>query len=484
MVRLGVKHRVIAPSNTIAIIRRKHLKMFGKSFVDPHAECGVVSVQTLTSKSSERNELLQRWVKQITLCVYDEGHHYVRQGLWARAVDCMSNAKLLFVSATPERADGKGLGLQADGFAEVMVEGPTTHWLIEQGFLARFSYKAPESDLDLDGIPVTASGEFNAKVLRARTVESSLVGDAVTQYKKFANGQKAIAFASDVDTAKDLAAAFNAAGIKSAALSGATDQGVRDRELDAFENGDTLVLFNVDLFDEGFDVPAVVAVLLLRVTNSLAKYLQMVGRALRILEGKKEAIIIDPVRNWERHGMPNWPRQWTLLGKEKGSRAGPSDTIPQRVCLVCTQPYEVIYTVCPHCGAPMPEPQGRAAPEQVDGDLMELDVEAMMALFHKMNAADMDDADYSADQLRRNIPPIGRSADMKRHQAAKYRRKVLRELVAWWVGMQPEARPLSEKHRRFYHRFGIDIGTAFTLNAKDTDALIERIQLKFAEDMT
>ena len=484
LAKLGVKHRVIAQPNTLAVIRRKHLKLFSKSFLDPHAQCGVVSVQTLTSKSSGNNAPLQRWIKQVTLAVFDEGHHYVEQGLWGRAVEMMGNAKLLFVTATPERADGKGLGEYADGFCEEMVEGPTTQWLIDQGFLSRFVYKAPKTDLNIDDLPITASGEVNAKVLRARTIESHLVGDIVNHYKQFALGKKTIVFASDVETAEEMAGAFRAAGIRAVALSGKTDQGERDRELDAFENGDLTVLVNVDLFDEGFDVPAVSCVILARVTMSLGKYLQMVGRGLRIMDGKEEAIIIDPVRNWERHGMPNWPRKWTLDAREKGSRSGPSDTIPQRVCLACTQPYEVIYKKCPHCGEPMPEPGGRSAPEQVDGDLMELDVEGMMALFSAMQKADMNDEEYAIGQIGRGVPRIGRGADMKRHQSAKYRRSVLRELVAWWVGMQPDGRELSEKHRRFFHRFGVDIGTAFTLNTKDTDALIERVQQQFAEDMT
>ncbi len=483
LARLGVKHRVVAQPSTLAVIRRKHLKLFGKSFIDPHAQCGVISVQTLTSKSSGNNATLQRWINQVTLAVFDEGHHYVRQGLWGRAVEMMGGAKLLFVTATPERADGKGLGVHADGFCDVMLEGPTTQWLIERGHLSGFVYKAPKTDLNVDDLPITASGEVNAKALRARTIESHLVGDVVSHYKQFALGKKTIVFASDVETAEEMAGGFRVAGIRATALSGKTEQGVRDRELDAFENGDLTVLVNVDLFDEGFDVPAVCCVVLARVTMSLGKYLQMVGRALRTMDGKKEAIIIDPVRNWERHGMPNWPRKWTLDAKEKGSRSGPSDMVPQRICLGCTQPYEVIYKVCPHCGEDMPEPGGRSAPEQVDGDLMELDVEGMLALFAKMQKADMSDEEYALDQLRRGIPPIGRGADMRRHQAAKYRRSVLRELVAWWVGMQPEGRELSEKHRRFYHRFGVDIGTAFTLNAKGTDALIERVQQQFAEDM-
>ena len=501
LAKLGVKHRVIAPPKTIAMIRRKQLKLFGKSFVDPHAEVGVVSVQTLTSPASGRNEPLQSWVRQVTFAVWDEGHHYVDSGSWAKAVHMFDQAKMLFVTATPERADGKGLGEYSDGFVEEMIEGPTTGWMIEQGYLSSFLYKAPATDLDVAGLAVGKDGEFNAKALRARVVESNLVGRVVDQYRQFSPGKRAIVFASDVQTSNDLAAEFNAGGIPAAALDGTTDQGIREREQERFERGDLLVLVNVDLFDEGYDVPAAECAILARPTQSLAKYLQMVGRVLRVIYAdgydlstqagrlaaiaagpKPNAVIIDPVRNWERHGAPNWPRLWTLDGRVKGTRAAADDTIPQRVCVGCTQPYEAFYEACPHCGL-VPEPAGRSAPEQVDGDLMELDVEAMAALFKKMRAADMPDDEYALDQLRRRLPPVGRSADMRRHKSAKYRRAVLENLVGWWVGMQPDARTLAEKHRRFFHRFGIDIGTAFTLGTKDTDALIERITASFAKDI-
>ena len=499
---LDVKHRVIAPPNVVALIRRKQLKLFDKSFVDPHAQVGVVSVQTLTSAGASKNRELQRWVGQVTLAVFDEGHHYVKTGLWAKAVEAFSKAKLLFVTATPERADGKGLGAEADGFAEIMLEGPDTKWLIEQGYLSSFKYVAPDSDLDVSGIPITASGDLNTKALRKRVVESHLVGDVVEHYLQRAKGKKAIVFATDVATAEDMEATFTAAGVRAKALSGQTEQGVRDGSLDQFESGGLDVLINVDLFDEGFDVPAAEVCILARPTESLAKFLQMVGRVLRCVYGagfdlktqegrlaaiaagdKPFALIIDPVRNWERHGMPNWPRMWSLEGRSGGGRSDSAGTVPQKVCLACTQPYFAYHTACPYCGA-IPEPPGRSSPEQVEGDLRELDVEAMAALFEKMNAAEMSDADYTLDQIGRGIPRRGRPQDLKRHQAAKYRRTVLRELVAWWVGTQPESRSMSEKHKRFYHRFGVDIATAFTLNAKDTDALIERIQQRFTEDMT
>lgn len=498
---LEVKHRIIAPPNVVALIRRKQLKRFGKSFVDPHAQAGVVSVQTMTSRGAEKNVDLQRWLKQVTLCVFDEGHHYVSSGLWAKAVQAVHPAKTLFVTATPERADGKGLGCHADGFAEEMIEGPSTKELIEQGYLSTFKYVAPDSDLDVGGIPITAAGDLNTKELRKRVVESHLVGDVVQHYLARARGKKCLVFATDVKTAEEMAEAFKAAGVSATALSGGTDSAERDRALEQFEFSDLDVLVNVDLFDEGFDVPAAEVCILARPTESLAKFLQMIGRVLRVVYadgydlstaqgrldaiaagGKPFALVIDPVRNWERHGMPNWPRVWTLDSKPKRDSAGASDTIPMKVCVKCTQPFEAFYPACPYCGA-VPEPAGRALPEQVDGDLMELDVDAMAALFERMGRADMDDDDYATDQISRGVPRIGRGADMKRHRGGKYRRTVLRELVGWWVGMQPKGRSLSEKHRRFYHRFGVDIGTAFTLNARDTDALATKIQQRFAEDM-
>lgn len=505
LARLRVKHRIIAPSNTVSNIRRKHLKKLGTSFIDPHSPVGVVSVQTITSKTAGKNRELQKWIKQVTLAVYDEGHHYVAQGLWGRAVeylDSVFNAKLLFVTATPQRADGKGLGKEFDGFAEIIVEGPTAQWLADEGYLCSYKYKAPSTDLDVSNIPVTASGDLNTKELRKRVVESHLVGDVVSHFIKFAENKQTIVFATDVETANEMEVAFQKAGINACALSGETEQTERDRRLDEFEDKKLKVLINVDLFDEGFDVPAAVVAIMARPTESLTKYLQMAGRVLRpdyalgynleFKEGrlkaihaseKPHAIIIDCVRNWERHGLPYWPREWSLASKIKGNRESKEKLIPQRICTKCTQPYEMFYKNCPYCGWPAPLPEGRNTPETVAGDLIELDVNALSALFAKIQQADMSDDEFVSGQVKRRVPPIGRSVDLKRHQKNKYRRAVLRELVAWWVGLQPQERTLSEVQQRFYYRFGIDIGTAFTLKARDTDALIERIQQRFSEDM-
>lgn len=480
---LEVKHRVVGPDKLVARIRRMQLKQYGKSFIDPHAKCGVISVQTLTSKASGNDRELQAWLHQVTLCVYDEGHHYTKNGFWARAVECMKNAKLLFVTATPERADGKGLGAHADGFCEEMIVATSTKWLIDEGFLSKFKYHAPQTDLRLEDIPITAGGELNAKALRARVVDSSLVGDVVRQYRQFADGLQTIVFADCIDTALELERAFIAAGYTAKALSGETESGERDAAIDSYAAGKTQLLVNVDLFDEGFDVPSTVAVILARPTESVAKYLQQVGRALRTAPGKDHAIVIDPVRNWERHGMPTFPRAWALDGRQKGAQKV-RDTVPQRTCLnpMCCQPYEAFYKACPYCGT-VPEPAERKTPEQVDGELGELDVEAMNALFDRYRQANKSPEEYAREQIARGIPAIGRGPDMRRHQAALHRRDVLKELVAWWWGCQPADRAEGEKQRRFFHRFGVDVMTAFTLNEAETDSLIVRISAKFALDV-
>lgn len=472
-----IKHRIVAPPSVVAIVRRAHLKKFGKSFVDPHALVGVASAQTLASKSTETNHLVMRWIKQCDLAVFDEGHHYVGDGSWGKAVHLFDHAaRLLFVSASPDRADGKPLS-----FCDVLVEGKTTQWLIDNKRLSPFKYYAPASNLGVDDIPVTASGDFNARAFRAQVVESDIVGDVVAQYLKLAKGKKAIVFATDVETAFDMADAFKAQGVRALALHGGTDSAEREKGLELFEAHGYDVLVNVDLFDEGFDVPSVECVIMARPTMSIIKFLQQAGRSLRVLKGKDNAIIIDMVRNWERHGLPSFPRTWTIDGRPKGEGKA-RDAEPLSLCLACTQPFPAYLKACTLCGAER-VPAGRNSPDQVDGDLFELDVAAMQALFKKIDAANMSDADYQRDQISRGIPEIGRGPDLKRYQAAKYRRQVLDNLIGWWVGSQPKDRELAEIQRRFYARLGVDMATAKTLNAADTDALIEKLKNNFTKDL-
>jgi DNA repair protein RadD len=477
----GRMHRVVAPAKTIAMIRRKHLDKFGKCFIDPQAQVGVASVQTLTSPSTGKDARLQAWFSQVTLAVFDEGHHYVEAGFWARAVKLFDMAKLLFVTATPERADGTGLGKGHGGFADVMVEGPTPRQLIDWGHLCRYDYFCPESDFDVGGVAVTDKGDFNATAMRSRVVESHLVGDLVRHYLRLAKGTQGICFVESIATAEEVAARFNASGVSAVALSGKTEEGERERALQDFETGKILMLINVDLFDEGFNVPAATTCIIGRATMSLAKYMQMVGRVLRTAKGKEKAIIIDPVRNWERHGQVTWPRQWSLKGREKGEGSN-LDKPKQKVCTGCSQLYEAFRLLCPYCGE-VPEPAERKTPEEVDGDLTALDLDALESLFAGREEANQTDEEFQRGLFARHVPTIGHNSQLKRFRATKYRRDVLRNLIGWWVGAQPEGRTTVEIQKRFYSRFGVDMLTAETLGLKETDDLIEKVAKRFDKDM-
>lgn len=500
----GIDHRIVAPIEVVRIIRRRHLKMFQKSYVNQNSEVGVVSVQTLTAKSTQRDPRIMRWVERVRLVILDEAHHYVKDGKWGRALSMLDHATVIGYTATPERSDGKGLGSHADGFAEDMVVGPSLFDLIQAGWAPPFRYHCPKTDLNLKDIPITASGDVNTRRMRVMIEKSQLVGDVVKQYHQFAHDLPAIVFANDVKTAHEIAAAFQATGVNAVALSGDTDPTVREREIEGFANGTgAKVLVNVDLFDEGLDVPGAIVCIQARVTFSVAKYMQMCGRVNRpvyangydlstaenrkraIAAGSKPyAIVIDPVSNWIRCGAPTWPRNWTLDSVEKNAtRAGKPHEERYRVCgnEICAQPYEMFRKSCPYCGEKY-VPVGRDSIDQVDGELGELDLEASQALFAKLRQANMSDREFMNSLVVKNVPPAYRQSQLKRFQETKYRREVLKNYIAWWCGFQPH-RGKSELERRFYYRFGIDMARALMLNAKDTDALMERIKGRFQDDI-
>jgi hypothetical protein len=200
---------------------------------------------------------------------------------------------------------------------------------------------------------------------------------------------------------------------------------------------------------------------------------------------KPKAVVIDPVSNWERCGFPTWPRHWSLEDVEKNSSRAKKkdDTRPQRVCLSpsCNQPFDAYKKVCPYCGHPAIAGQ-RNSVKAVDGDLEELDVRAMNALFGKLKQANMSDREFQQDQVRRRVPMKGRLQELRRFKAAKKRREVLREMMAWWMGLQPN-RSQAEIQKRFYLRFGVDVVTALTLNETQTNELIDLITTRFKDDL-
>lgn len=480
LARNRVRHRIIGPHSVVKMIVRLHMDEVGASYYDPSSRCAVAGVDTLI----RRGKQLKDWLPTVKLWVMDECHHVLRENKWGTAVTMFPNARGLGVTATPCRADGNGLGRHADGVFDVMVLGPTMRDLINMGFLTEYRIFAPSSTFKRDSIAISQStGDLNLDQMRKAVASSSLVvhsdkavvGDIVEHYRRIANGKLGVTFVPDIATATEVTQQFNDAGIPAAVVSSKTPDDERARVLREFKNRKILQLVNVDLFGEGFDLPAIEVVSMGRPTESFALYCQQFGRALRLLDGKTHAIIIDHVSNVARHGLPDAHQEWILNRRERRS-SGKSDVESTRTCLKCTALYDRIKTICPYCAEPIPEPAQRNAPEFVDGDLFELDAATLAKMRADVAIVDMPADEYRQHLEQKFVPHLGILAGMKRHRLQQDAIGQLREAMAQWGGYERAAgKPDSEIYRKFFLTFGIDMLSAQSLKTDDASALTQRI---------
>ena len=242
LARANVRHNIIASKNTVADSVDSHLRNVRASYFDPSSKVTVASVDTLIKRESSMKSVFAK----VGLWLIDEAHHVLSENKWGTASRMFPNAKGLGVSATPERADGKGLGSHNDGVFDTMVEGKPMRWLIEQGFLTDYKIYAPPSDIDIASLRITASGDYNHVDLKTASKKSHIIGDVVSHYKKLANGSQTVVFATDVETADEIANRFNQEGVAAACVHGGTHDNIRSEQIRKFETKQLQVLVNVD----------------------------------------------------------------------------------------------------------------------------------------------------------------------------------------------------------------------------------------------
>lgn len=226
----GVYHRIIAPQNLINFCVSQHVKKFGRSFWNQNAVAAVAGVDTLIRRG---DELLQ-WRNSVKIWDIDEAHHVLRANKWGKAVTMFPNAYGLGLTATPGRCDRKGLGRTAQGVFDRMVMGPAMRDLIDAGYLSKFICYGPPVSMKLENVPVASDGDFSQPALRKIAHESTIVGDIVKHYLTLAPGKRGITFVVDVESAGEVANAFNSAGVPAAAVSAKTPDGDRVRIIDSF----------------------------------------------------------------------------------------------------------------------------------------------------------------------------------------------------------------------------------------------------------
>lgn len=460
LARCKVRHGLIAPHSVIRNIVSIHMAELGRSFYDANARCRVAGVDTLV-----RMDAKDGWFFQVRKVVQDEAHHVLRKNKWGRAFEMFPNAYSLGVTATPCRADGKGLGSHAAGVFESMVCGPSMRELIDQGYLTDYRvFSVPAANLNLRDVPISAGGDFSPEPLRKAVHESQIVGDVVKTYLRHAAGKLGVTFAVDVEDAIKIAAAYRAAGVPAEVVTAKTPDHLRMSVLRRFKAREVLQLVNVDLFGEGFDLPAIECVSFARPTESFALYVQQFGRALRLMTGKELALIFDHVGNVLRHGLPDAYREWSLDGR--AARNPQQGVIPVKACPQCTLVYERFYVKCPYCGH-KPEPASRSGPEYVDGDLAELSPEALQML--RMQVAAVDAPPMFASDARSGAI---RNAQIERQRS----QAELRYTMSLWGGWRTaQGDDISTAQRRFFHTFGVDVLSAQALGAREAQELRERL---------
>lgn len=263
----------------------------------------LASVQTLI-----RRDIPASVMRRTKLIITDECHHATANS-YTQIYKDFEHCYNLGFTATPIRTNGQGF----DDVYDYMVKGPSVAELIDGGYLVAPKIFASPLRTDLSKIKKTA-GDYNEKALAEVMDNNTLVGGLVNEYQRRANGRRCVTFAVNVEHSKHIVAEYRNAGISAAHIDGTTPQFERDRILRDFSAGKFLVLSNVGIVTEGFDVPAIEIVQLARPTKSLALYLQMVGRGLRPADGKDGALILDHANCVFEHGFPEQDRDWTLSG--------------------------------------------------------------------------------------------------------------------------------------------------------------------------
>lgn len=472
LTRFHVPHRIVAPPKIIKEIARSQMIRFKRSSYDPNAKCAVISIQSLVANKKHFGE----WGKGVKDWITDEGHHVLAKNLWGSGLELFPNAQGELYTAHSGRGDGKGLGRHAAGIVDALVEGPLMRDLINAGYLVDYKIYCPPSDFNRGNLHTGSSGEFLPSDVKAETRKSHVLGDVVESYIKIALGKKGITFASDIEDAEDIAARFRARGVSAAAVSSKTPLNDRIKYIQQFEAvGGLMQLVNVDLFGEGYDVPALEVVSFARPTASFQTYLQQFGRVLRTCQerGKQWGIVIDHVGNVLEHGLPDSYRIQTLDNRPKSSSSTKDpDVMPIKKCLnpVCFRAYEAFHPVCPYCGYRQPVAD-RSRIEHIDGEIAELDPETLRLLRGEV------EQHLAYPNISPYMNPMHAAHQRNSHHELILAMEILKESMMWWAGWQ-EFRGLTKAQcqRAFYYRFGIDVMNAQLLDKKGAAELHFKIQ--------
>jgi len=421
------KELVEQTGDTFSKYGLEHGIISAKSTPRYHRRVQVCSVQTLANRldSIDKPDRL--------VIIWDECHH-IAASSYRKIFDYYSRAFSIGLSATPRRLDNAALARYFDRLCTLSdvikryfnpeYSRSSVRWLIDQGNLSDYRLFAVPS-VNRDDID-TVGGQFVVKDASDKMNDNIIAGQIVETWKKHAEGLKTIAFAVDVDHAVGLSNSFNKHGVPATYVTGKCKD--RAEKLQRFAEGDFDVVVNVALFDEGFDIASasgldvtVKCVISAAPTKSLAKWLQMCGRALRASKCGKKAIILDHAQNSYKMGKvelgsPDVDHNWSLKGGEI-KEAGVT------ICDECHFAYKIVLSSCPECGAERKKQErdgGRSVSQDDDLELVEMTPERVAEIKNKKEI-DFLNCKTVAEVLKVEKMPINQAIRKLNYIKAKHR---------------------------------------------------------------
>jgi DNA repair protein RadD len=330
--------------------------------------CVVASLQTL----------VRREIPRVDVLIIDEAHH-ATSASYRRVVEALPQAKIIGLTATPTRLDGRGL---IDVFDE-MHEAASTSRLIADGSLVRAKVFSHPTQPDLHDVKLTA-GDFNEKQLEAACNRAELRGDVVEHWLARARDLQTVLFAVSIAHSKALIDDFGKAGVRAVHVDGTMPRRQREEALEAVRSGEAQVLCNVGIVTEGWDLPSLRVCILARPTASLSLLLQMWGRVMRPDDGKTEALVLDHAGNVLRHGMlPHQDVSWRghfsgeQRKKRKGRKKALAPSLAVKQCPTCYAVNAAAVTRCAECGYEWPATERKAPETDKDTQLAEITDEVL-----------------------------------------------------------------------------------------------------------
>ena len=304
-----VAHRRELVSQIDETVRKSH-SYFASNTSSLLSSVKAMSIQWLMRHYDEIEE-------EPGMIVIDEAHHALAKTykeMWER----FPNAKFLGLTATPCRLNGKGF---TDLF-DILVQSWSVPEFISKGRLATYDFVSIKSDgmtqRLIDSLQKRgADGDYQNKEMDMLLNKKPTIERLYQSLEEFGKDRKGIVYAINISHAQKITKLYQENGVKAIAIDSKTPATERQQDVEAFKKGDIQVLVNVDIFSEGFDCPDVEFVQLARPTLSLAKYLQMVGRGLRVAKGKKNCVIIDNVGLYRVFGLPSQVWNWNAMFEGK-----------------------------------------------------------------------------------------------------------------------------------------------------------------------